>query len=416
MLSSRFAPSAGLLLLFATSAVAQTVKFRDDHAVLADGEPFFPIGLYYCYEEFEDPSGKLLASLRDYGFNTAGYYRWGEPTWQKELALADRLGMKVWIRGINGLAIDSDKTRADLTNQVNQTKDFKSLLFWEFQDEPLLNKVPIDEATRGQELVKRFDPHHPLLVVEWPGAVHRFPEWKVLGDIYATDLYPIPRTRGYGRLPNHDITQMRDYLAAIREARGDRPMALVLQAWNWEPLNYSKDGYPTPAESRFMAYQAVIHGAKALLYYGQLHCTRPNSASALYSEAKDPAARDREFQACLKLNQTFWEEHRAFFQELKAARRIFVLRSKATDIIAPSPGQKSIESITKEAAGQQYVLAVNASPEPVTADFRVPDTLKLKQIEVLFEKRTLPVNDSKFTDRLEAYGVRVYSTSPEAPQ
>src|SRR5438132_1005745 len=115
-----------LLLFGSATAMGQTVKFRDDHTILADGEPFFPIGLYYCYEEFEDASGKLLAELRDYGFNTAGYYRWGQPTWQKELALADKLGVKVWIRGINGLAIDSDKTQQDLKDQIIQTKDFKS--------------------------------------------------------------------------------------------------------------------------------------------------------------------------------------------------------------------------------------------------------------------------------------------------
>lgn len=242
-------------------AQGSKVGFRDDHVILVGGKLFFPIGLYYCAEEFEDPTDKLLRELRDYGFSTLGYYRWGQPGWQKELERTDRAGLKVWIRGYNGLAIESPAIEKAVIEQVRQTRSSTALLFWEFQDEPILNKVPVEASRKGYELVKREDPHHPLLVVEWPGAVERMHLWKGIGDIFATDLYPIPRERKYGRLPNHDITQMRDYIAAIRKAHGDRPILLVLQAWAWEPLKDGEKGYPTPRESRFMAYQSVIHGA-----------------------------------------------------------------------------------------------------------------------------------------------------------
>src|SRR5437899_431871 len=83
--------------------------------------------------------------------------------------------------------------------------------------EPIYNKVSIDGSRKGYRLVKREDPHHPMLVVEWPGAADRFGLWKGIGDIFATDLYPIPREKRYGLLPNHDITQMRDYIAALKK-------------------------------------------------------------------------------------------------------------------------------------------------------------------------------------------------------
>lgn len=405
-----------LALLPSSQALAQKVSFRQDHTVLVDEKPFFPIGLYYCYEEFEDPTGKLLTELRDYGFNTAGFYRWGEPTWRKELELADSAGLKVWIRGINGLAVDSPATEAAIKEQLAQTRDMKALLFWEFQDEPLLNKVPVDQAAKGQELVKQIDPHHPILTVEWPGAVNRFGEWKGLGDIYGTDLYPIPRDRGYGRHPNHDITQMRDYIAAIRKARGDRPVALVLQAWNWEPLNYGKRGYPTPEESRFMAYQAVVHGAKALLYYGQYRCTRPNSVASLWSEATDPVVKEREFKQCQELNAWFWEQQRDFFQELKQASRIFVLPDQMENAIKLSSETPAIEMLVKQSEGQQYVVAVNAGNDPVDAEFVLPASLKAEQMHVLFDGRKIEVSSGRFKDRFPGYGVHVYSTSAELPE
>src|SRR4051794_1354022 len=290
--------AAFLLLLLAApfAGAGSQVSFRHDHTVLVDGKPFFPVGLYYCPEEFGDPTGKQLQELRDYGFNTLGYYRWGLPGWQDDLARVHKHGLKVWIRGVNGFSIDSPAVEKEALDQVRRTRDLPALLFWEFQDEPVLNKVSVANSRKGYELVKREDPHHPLLVVECPAVADRLAEWKGLGDLFSLDLYPIPRSLKYGKLPNHDITQMADYIAALRQAHGDRPILLVLQAWAWRPLEHGEQGYPTPHESRFMAYQAVIHGAKGLHYYGQFHCTKPNAAAALASEAKDPAVQKAEFE------------------------------------------------------------------------------------------------------------------------
>src|SRR4051812_22163566 len=299
-------------LLLAAPALADgsKVAFRDDHVVLVDGKPFFPIGLYYCYEEFEDPTGKLLAELKDYGFNTLGFYRWGTKDWRKEMDRAHAAGHKVWIRGHNGFAIDNADVERAAREQVRQTRDHPALLFWEFQDEPILNKVSVEGSRKGYELVKKEDPDHPMLAVEWPGAANRFELWKGIGDVFATDLYPVPRERGYGRLDNHDITQMRDYIAALQKAHGDRPVMLVLQAWNWEPLNYGEEGYPTVRESRFMAYQAVIQGAPGLFSCGRVQGRRRNAAAAVGGGGKGRAKNKAEFEKCVQLNRKFWEAHK----------------------------------------------------------------------------------------------------------
>ena len=242
----------------------KTVTFRDDHTILVRGKPFFPIGLYYCQEELDDPTGKLMQELREVGINTIGYYRWNSPNWKRELDNAHANDLMIWYRGVDGFAVADEAGAARVVEQLQTYRDHPSLLMWEFQDEPILNKVPLDQSKRGQELVRREDPNHPIMVCHWPGDVDRFAEWKEMGDIVATDLYPIPREKGYGRLPNKDITQMRDYLEHLKKTHGDKPRMLVLQAWSWDPLKFGRKGYPTPAESRFMAYQAVVHGAKGL--------------------------------------------------------------------------------------------------------------------------------------------------------
>src|SRR5688572_25781601 len=104
------------------AGAATKVTFRDDHTVLVDGKPFFPVGLYYCAEEFDDKSDRLLTNLRDLGFNTLGYYRWGSPGWRQELERAGRLGFKVWIRGHNGFDLTSAEVERAAAEQVRQAR------------------------------------------------------------------------------------------------------------------------------------------------------------------------------------------------------------------------------------------------------------------------------------------------------
>lgn len=412
------------LLIVSSRGLGQPEKvaFREDHTVLVKDRPFFPIGLYYCGEEFEDPSGRLLKALREYGFNTAGFYRAELPGWKAELDRAHEHGLKVWIRGHNGLAIDSPEIEKRVREQVQAIRSHPALLFWEFQDEPILNKVSIENSRKGYQLVKKEDPNHPMLVVEWPGATDRFHLWKGIGDIFATDLYPIPREKKYGRLPNHDITQMRDYLQVLKETHPDRPRLLVLQAWAWAPLKDGERGYPTVQESRFMAYQSVIHGAKGLFYYGQLHCSKPNSAAALWSEAKDPAQRKAEFEKCLALNKQFWDRHRGFFRELNDAGHVFVLPAAKNEeniaIVEATPGPAAkIESATRQGMdGALYLLAVNAENKERQATFRLPAGCKATEIHVLFENRKLPIKDGVFRDVFKAYDTHVYGTVGAVPK
>jgi hypothetical protein len=407
---------AVLALLPPTARTQEKVSFREDHTVLVGGRPFFPIGLYYCGEEFDDATDKQLRELAEYGFNTLGYYRWGRQDWKAEFDRAHKLGLKVWVRGENGFALDGPAVEKAALEQVRALRKHPALLFWEFQDEPILNKVSVEGSRKGYQMVKREDPNHPLLVVEWPGAADRFSLWKGIGDIFATDLYPIPRERKYGGLPNHDITQMRDYLAALRNAHGDRPMLLVLQAWAWEPLKDGEKGYPTVRESRFMAYQAVIHGARGLFYYGQMHCMKPNTASGLAPTAKDAAGQKAEFEKCLALNRRFWDGHRGFFRELIQASKIFVL-PPAGDRERITTTEANIESATRKGPdGGVYLLSVNASDRERQATFQLPAGSKASEVRVLFEDRKLSVKDGAFTDSFRPYDVHVYTTAAGLPR
>jgi hypothetical protein len=409
-----------LIALAAIAGVALAASrtgFRSDHILLVNGRPFFPIGLYYAHEEFEDTTGKQLEELKALGFNTLGYYRWSASRGHEELDRANRLGLKVWVRGNNGFSVDSPEIEKGIRRQILDLRNHPALLFWEYQDEPAHNKVSLLNSLKGQAILKALDRRHPGLIVECPEAAMWLPLWKGIGDVYAFDLYPIPMEVRYGSLPDHDITQIGDYMDLIRKTRGDGPMLAVLQAWSWDPLRYGQEGYPTPHQSRFMAYQAVIHGAGGILYYGQVHCSRPNPAANLYSQSQDPARRQKEFEDCVRLNRWFWDQHRSFFGELNQAARMFVLRDadESHRIIAVT-GSEGIESLTKRFGRDLYTLSVNASGTERKACFQVPQKTRTRSLHVLFENRAIEIKGGAFCDAFSPYDTHVYSTSSALPR
>jgi hypothetical protein len=64
---------------------------------------------------------------------------------------------------------------------------------------------------------------------------------------------------------------MDQYADKMRQVAGPaRGVWMVLQGFAWEMLREKQHDanmirYPTPAETRFMAYQAIVHGATGLL-------------------------------------------------------------------------------------------------------------------------------------------------------
>src|SRR5262249_57520677 len=105
--------------------------------------------------------GRLVKERKDEGFKRVGYCRVGVDGWKSELDRAHQLGLKVWIRGHNGLAIDSPEIEKAVLDQVRRTCHHPALLFWEFQDEPILNKVSVDGSRKGYRLVQPAAPDVP---------------------------------------------------------------------------------------------------------------------------------------------------------------------------------------------------------------------------------------------------------------
>jgi hypothetical protein len=200
--------------------------------------------------------------------------------------------LRTWV----SLGSISEKNRAAdesrIREIVEQFRHDPALLFWETEDEPayvwksLKPRVSPEQIIATHDFVRGIDPAHPLYLNHAPVNLEStLRKYNAGAEIIATDIYPVipygiremyalwPTGR-QGDFLNATISQVGEYTDKMRRVAGpSRAVFMVLQAFAWEDLR-DKDRdpamvlYPDRAQLKFMAYQAIIHGADGLLYWG----------------------------------------------------------------------------------------------------------------------------------------------------
>ena len=89
-------------------------------------------------------------------------------------------------------------------------------------------------------------------------------------DVGGIDIYPISYPPGVHSLkPNKEISMVGDYTQMMRRSRGGKPFWMTLQiAFSGVVKPGRTLRFPTFPEQRYMAYQAIINGARGLVYFG----------------------------------------------------------------------------------------------------------------------------------------------------
>ncbi|MCI0634423.1 MAG: hypothetical protein L0206_10995, partial [Actinobacteria bacterium] len=74
---------------------------------------------------------------------------------------------------------------------------------------------------------------------------------------------------------------------------GGKPVWMVLQAFSWHTARPDRSRrYPTFVESRFMAYDSIVHGARGLYFWGSWMIDDPAFRRSLYALTSELAALD----------------------------------------------------------------------------------------------------------------------------
>jgi hypothetical protein len=410
--------------------------------LVVGGRKVFPIGL----TKPPPPGSKTPAGrngLEEVAANGVNIVRTGIATWSAEFVdaqiaeqkrlhaalAAHGLGCWLWLGETPNLpprppGQPPSENEQLLTKIVQAFRNDPALLAYKGIDEPRNpfrgdNWIRPAGMVRAYEKLKTLDAGHPMVVVQAPRSpVAQLVPYRPAFDITGVDIYPVSYPPGvHSDLPNREVSVIGELARKTRSAAGPKPFWMTLQiAWSGVIPTKTRPGlvprFPSLAQERFMAYQAIVNGARGLIFFGG-HLTQvmtPEDAAAGW-------------------NWTFWRRAlRPVVSELaSAALRPALLSANAPTQVVTRPRNADIELVTRRTAAFLYVIAVRKGGAVSEVGFaglpRKRNGKPITQGEVLFEyaqrplpppvggkqkPRLVPVTNGAFRDWFARYDAHVY--------
>jgi hypothetical protein len=414
----------GMLLVLAASGgpvarAGSVVTVNADNVLVLNGRKVFTIGFSPGPPNYgvTPTGGDALQELRDAGgllFRITQSSNWDTnviATQQAALDWAAQHDMYGWVnlRELSEFPASDTNTPASLRNLVDTFRNHPALGLWKNFDEAWWGGISEADLQRGYEVIKQEDANHPVVQTHAPrGTVSDLQPYNAAADVLAVDIYPVVASGSASNPPitNTQVSQVGDWTKELSQvANGQKQFWLIEQiAFSGTTPPSHTLVYPTFLQSRYMAYQAIINGARGLLFFGG------NIAATLNSQ-----------DAPLGWNWTFWNTVlKPVVQELGdhgLLSNALVTTNSALPITMSGTTAPDIEFIVREVPPYVYILASKREGATINVTFSgLPSWAATG--EVLYEfPRTVSAQNGQFTDSFAPLQVHVYrfSQTDQAP-
>jgi hypothetical protein len=321
---------------------------------------------------------------------------------REKLTAASRFGLRLWV-GLYNVANDLSK-QALLGQIVDGLKDHPGLGAWKGCDEPLWGNVDAKGVAAAYDFIRLRDPAHPVVIIQAPRArqapvtAARLRPYAAGGDIHGIDIYPIAHPPGlHAGRPNKDISVVGDLAEIVSQSAPGKEHWMTLQiAWSGVIPPDHIPVFPTLKQERFMAYQAIIAGARGLVFFGGdiTKVMSPQDAKSGW-------------------NWTFWRTVlKPVVQELSSD-------SVGPALVAPpapvnvKANQADIRLVARQAGGFLYLIVVRRSPTArgLVKFSGLPAGIKFGAAMFEYDGkdfRTFKVTNGSFSDPFTPHDSRVY--------
>jgi hypothetical protein len=162
-----------------------------------------------------------------------------------------------------------------LVTIANGLKDHAALGVYKGVDEPANSGIAAAGLTTAYQKLKQTDPSHPVVITQAPlGTEAGLEPYRPAFDITGADIYPVSYPPGiHSDLPNKDLSVVGDVTRKMVTAAGGKPVWMTLQiAWSGVLPNQAHPDhvprFPSNLDERFMVYQAIVAGARGLVFFG----------------------------------------------------------------------------------------------------------------------------------------------------
>jgi len=413
-------PGAGLrfafLAVLATSRcgslpgqTGSVVTVNSDNVLVLNGRKVFIIG----FSPGPPTNGKTptgddaLQELRDAGallFRITQNSNWSSQVIADQQAALDwaaQHGMYCWVnlRELSEFPSTDTNTPASLRNVVDTFRNHPALGLWKNYDEAWWSGVSWSNLLNGYVVIKQEDTNHPVVQTHAPrGTVADLQPYNVAADVLALDIYPVATPPPSNPpLTNTNISVVGDWTAVLGQVADGQK-----EYWTIEQIAFSGTTppahplvFPSFVQSRYMAYQAIINGARGLLFFGG------NIAATLNAQ-----------DAPLGWNWTFWTNRlKPVVQQLgdhSVLASALVATNSARPIAVTGTTAPDLEFCVREVPPYLYLLACKREGATVSVTFSgLPDWATAG--EVLYEApRLVMAQDGQFSDTFAPFEVHVY--------
>jgi len=367
--------------------------------LVLDGKRTFIIGAYHL-PTVNNPFRQLAE---------AGYNYVRVDASQQALDIAFQNQLMTWI--VTDCITEEQKTQDSkrITELVRKFKSHPALLCWEIADEPAFTwnsselRISPDLVVETYRIIKKEDSEHFVYTNHGPvNLVSTLQRYNSATDIIACDVYPvIPHGIKpiYGLFPdglqgdllNPYISQVGQYADKMRRVvNNSKPVFMVLQGFAWEMLNNESERnpamirYPTYEQLRFMAFDAIVHGAVGINYWGMSYTPQLSPFMNDLDKVTRELASMQDILAACKINLNINMEYHDL--------------GHSVDI--------GIELLAKYANDKTYLIAVNSDKNPVK--IRLSGLDDFSNATVSGENRTVAIQNGQFMDTYKPFDVHIY--------
>lgn len=364
------------------------VTLRDDGMTLIDGKPFFPIGLYGVMKrEFNNfDLDKAFQGLKAAGFNFAHSYNVART--DEFLAAALKYDFKLW-----SVARFPDERFIEIE------RNHPAIIAWYLGDDTSANTTPSELFDRD-DAVKAVDPTRITTQADVVGGhseISNYRDYVHGTDNFLPEIYPVRTTdpEEGARCVAQVIFDMErcqaDIAASGATVKSLWPIIQYFKGWGWQR-------FPTMQELRGMSFASIVHGAHGITWY---------TYGGLVNYEK------KKFNYGVTSTPEHWKNISTVATQIKTISPALLERTpkeqpSVTILSGPKTdyyGKPSVTCLLKKHDGFFYVIAVNASHEPVEVAFAVGGN---GTVEVLFENRNVPLKEGRIRDSFKGHDVHVY--------
>jgi len=318
--------------IFVRSVMPSTYIDNQGFTVV-NGQRYFPLGIYTGNSRDGKESYNTnidLKNIANAGFNTILSYSYGDnENAARFLDDAEHNGLHV-IYSLKDIQDDSQ-----IDTYVQKFKDNPTLLAWYLNDESGPEHILTLEKMYQQ--VIKLDDAHPAYQTLY--QVNLLNGYLNSLDIIGSDPYPVPQK------PINEVSEWTRQTVAAANAAGQKGTWQVLQLYDSSLSNPKVPSHPpTLDEMRNMSYQALINGAKGLLYFAYHWLWAQDQ-----SRQRNEAAFEKR-----------WPDVQKLIGEIKPLTDVILKDNKVTlKVLSPSTAQYQ----AWQDDNKLYLVVVNAATE-----------------------------------------------------